>query len=126
MIVNLEKLKEIAEIEFHDIVKDFIIQGINDFRIILPDNSFVEVWYSLKLINRFSYHWERRHINGSIYRHDNATHKKWEYVSTFPKHFHDGHEERVVESDLEEDPERGLRNFLSFVKQKMAEIEKKG
>jgi hypothetical protein len=36
-----------------------------------------------------------------------------------------GHEEHVVESNLDEDPERGLRNFLSFVKQKMAEIEKK-
>lgn len=35
---------------------------------------------------------------------------------TFPKHFHDGDEEVVVESYLEDEPEKGLRTFLSFVR----------
>jgi len=54
-----------------------------------------------------------------------APHKNWESVSTFPKHFHDGNEDHVVESDLEEDPEIGLKNFLSFVRQKMESSGKK-
>ncbi len=120
MIVDLTQLKEISEIEFHDIVKDVIIQDINELKIILIDGSFIEVWYSLKLEDRFSYHWERKHIDGLIYRHDNAPHKKWRFLSTFPKHFHNGNEEHAVESNLDEEPEKGLRNFLRFVREKIS------
>lgn len=88
MIANLRKLKEIAEIEFGDVVEDIIIPDINQLRIILTEGSFIDVWYSLKIKGRYSYHWERKHIDGLIYRHDNAPHKKWHYVTTFPKHFH--------------------------------------
>ena len=121
MIVDVIRLKEISEIEFHEIVKDVIIQDINQLRIIFIDDSFVEVWYSLKLVDRFSYHWERRHIDGSVYRHDNAPHKKWSTLSTFPKHFHNGNEDQVTESYLEDDPETGLRAFLSFIRRQMNE-----
>ena len=119
MIIDLLPLKDIAEIEFSGIVKDVIISDLNTLRIILNDESFVDVWYSLKLENRFSYHWERRHIDGSIYRHDNAPHKQWENVSSFPKHFHNGSEDYVIESNIDETPGDGLRYFLSFIKQKM-------
>ncbi|MCP5107065.1 MAG: hypothetical protein GY950_27010 [bacterium] len=123
MIIDLFQLKEIAEIEFDDIVKDVIIEDINELRILLTDDSFVDVWYSLKLKDRFSYHWERRHIDGTMYRHDNAPHKKWEALKTFPRHFHNGDEEIVIESHLDEEPQTGLRSFLSFIKQKIKGME---
>jgi hypothetical protein len=44
----------------------------------------VDVWFSLKLLGRYSYHWERRAIDGSIYRHDNTPHKRWQTIGTFP------------------------------------------
>jgi len=119
MLVDILKLKEIAEIEFSDIVEDVIITDINEIRIFLIDGSFVDVWYSLKLEGRYSYHWERRHINKSIYRHDNVPHKKWEYISTFPKHFHNGNEEKVIESYISEKPDEALREFLTFIRQKL-------
>lgn len=119
MIVDIQKLKEIAEIEFDDIVEDVITTDINQLRIILVDGSFIDVWYSLKLRDRYSYHWERSHIDGSIYRHDNAPHKKWQHSITFPKHFHNGKEEIVIESTINEIPDEGLREFLLFVKQKL-------
>jgi hypothetical protein len=125
VIVDLTLLKEISEIEFDDIVKDAIIQDINELRILLTDGSFIEVWYSLKLEDRFSYHWERRHIDGSIFRHDNSPHRKWQHVLTFPKHFHEGNEDRVGESHLSENPEIGLRNFLSFVREKIIKVTQK-
>jgi hypothetical protein len=121
MIIDLHQLKDIAEIEFNDIVKDVIISDINALRIILNDESFVDVWYSLKLEKRYSYHWERKHIDGAIYRHDNVPHKKWENVSSFPKHFHNGSEEYVIESHINEVPGDGLKYFLSFIKQKMGQ-----
>jgi len=119
MVVDVKKLREIAEIEFGDIVKDVIITDINELRIILTDNSFVDIWYSLKLKGRYSYHWERRDIDGLIYRHDNAPHRKWKNVTTFPKHFHDGNEEKVRDSYISEEPSEALREFLIFIRRKL-------
>jgi len=124
VIINTKKLKEIAEIEFSDIVEDVYITDVNELRIFLVDGSFIDIWYSLKLKNRYSYHWERKHINGSIYRHDNAPHQRWNYVSTFPKHFHNKKEEIVEESYINEDPTEALREFLTFVKKILKTKEK--
>jgi hypothetical protein len=52
MIVDIGKLKEIAEIEFSDIVEDQIITDVNQYRIILKDSSFIDVWYSLKISDK--------------------------------------------------------------------------
>jgi len=114
--VNVERLRAIAEIEYADIVIEAWVPGLNTLRIILRDGSFVDVWYSLKLTDRYSYHWERRAIDGTIYRHDNAPHRRWQRVDTFPKHFHDGHEGIVRESHISADPKTALREFLDFVR----------
>jgi len=59
-------------------------------RIYLTDGSFLEIWLYKheNLMEKYAYHWERRHVNGKIFRHDNAPHAKWRKVKTFPKHFH--------------------------------------
>jgi len=119
MIIDVRRLKETAEIEFSDIVEDVIITDINELRIILIDGSFVDIWYSLKLEGRYSYHWERKHLDGSIYRHNNAPHMRWQQVKTFPKHFHNGDEDRVIDSDINDEPEEALKEFLLFIKKKL-------
>lgn len=115
MIIDTEKLKEIAEIEFGDIVEDVLITDINELRIVLIDGSFIDIWFSLKLRGRYSYHWERKFINGSIFRHDNAPHMRWKDIPTFPKHFHNGSEDIVVSSHIADSPELALKEFLTFV-----------
>ena len=90
-----------------------------ELRLLLVDGSFIDVWYSLKLVGRYSYHWERRALDGTIYRHDNAPHYRWGGVPTFPRHFHDGDELTVVESHLSEDPESAIRAFLTFARDKL-------
>ena len=115
-LVDVERLREIAEVEFVDIVIEAVIPDINELRIILTDGSFVDVWFSLKLQRRYSFHWERRALDGTIYRHDNAPHTRWESVATFPRHFHDGSETNVSASYLSEVPEQALREFLAFVR----------
>ena len=47
--VDVEGLREMAEMEFADIVVEAIIPDINELRMILIDGSFVDVWFSLKL-----------------------------------------------------------------------------
>ncbi len=116
MIIDTKKLKDIAEIEFDKIVEDVILSDINELRIVLIDGSFIDIWFSLKLEGRYSYHWERKFIDNSIYRHDNAPHQRWENISTFPKHFHNGSEEIVIPSHIADNPESALREFLNFVK----------
>lgn len=120
-IIDIDSLVKIAMIEFCDIVVDVYTLGLNELRIILKDKSFVDVWFSLKLEGRYSYHWDRRAIDGSIYRHDNAPHKRWRYVKTFPKHFHNKEEENVIESNISSEPEKALREFLSFIRSKLEE-----
>jgi len=56
MIIDTKKLKEIAEIEFGDIVEDVLIIDINELRIVLINGSYVDIWFSLKLKGRYSYH----------------------------------------------------------------------
>jgi hypothetical protein len=63
---------EIATLEFADIVEEAYSPDLNELHIILKDGSFIDVWFSLKVAGRYSYHWDRMAVDGSIYRHDNA------------------------------------------------------
>jgi len=113
------KLARLATSEFNDIVAETRIITLPSgepakLRLAIIDDSFLDVWLSDS--GRYSYHWERRVITGDLYRHDNAPHAKWRHVSTFPKHFHNGDEDTVVESYLSDDPEEATRIFLSFVR----------
>ena len=60
-----------------------------------------------------NYEW--RHIDGTIYRHDNAPHHK--QVKTFLKHYHKGKEDFVVESYLADDPVEAARTFLKEIRE---------
>jgi hypothetical protein len=59
-------LKRIIDAEYADILADSIISR-GKLRAFVDDSSFIDVWFSLKIAGRFSYHWERRHIDGSMY-----------------------------------------------------------
>ena len=118
MIVQVDILKEIAEFEFSDIVVD-VLTNLNTLRVIFTDESYCDIWFSLKLTGRYSFHWERTFLDGTIYRHDNAPHLRWKGVRTFPQHFHNSSEDRVGESFLPADPSAAIRYFLSFISDKM-------
>ncbi len=116
-------LRAIALNEFDDIVLSATILTLLTgdplkLRLDIVDGSFVDVYVSVS--GRYSYHWERRLTPaGDLYRHDNAPHRRWRHVSTFPKHFHEGREDHVVESHISDTPEQALREFLTFVRQKL-------
>jgi len=85
-------------------------------RLTIVDGSVVDCFRSAS--GKYSYHWDRRAIDGAVYRHDNAPHGCWRHVSTFPKHFHDGSEEAtdVRESTISDDPVIAIRQFLDFIR----------
>ncbi len=114
-MVNLNLLRTIAEVEFSDIVT---LTSIFDdkLRVFIIDNSYIDFWWSHKFPGRFAHHWERRHVDGTIYRHDNAPHQKWQHISSFPQHFHFKSDTEVIESKLNPAPQIAIREFLSFVR----------
>lgn len=117
-MVDLRLLRRIAEQEFPDIVESTVI--IRDkLRVLLQDSSYLDFWWSVKIEGRFAHHWERTHIDGTIYRHDNMPHPKWRGVTTYPQHFHREEPGNVVRSALPTDPEKSLREFLKFARTKI-------
>jgi hypothetical protein len=116
------QLEEIATREYGDIIEEteiiFSYTGrARKLRLYLIDNTFIDIWYFLK--REYSFHWEQTEIRNIVYRHDNAPHKKWAHIKTFPKHCHDTTEENVIESNLSDKPEEAIREFLSIVRGKM-------
>jgi Family of unknown function (DUF6516) len=82
----LDQLARIAELEFAALVTG--AQAIEPKRrFFLADGSFVDVWASVKLPGRFGFHWERRHLDGTVYRYDNFPDPAWQTVTTLPPRF---------------------------------------
>lgn len=110
---------EVAMQKFGDIVSEGEIIYTESkeplkLRLNMVDGSIVDVFYSSG--GKYSYHWDRRIINGTIYRHDNAPHKRWREIKTFPKHFHEETEYAAKESYISADPLFAIEEFLEFVK----------
>jgi len=88
-------------------------------RIHIQDGSFLEVWLHRRenVMERYAFHWERRLVDGSFFRHDNTPHKRWRAVETFPRHFHFQTQSEVVDSHMPDDPMAASRYFLEFVRE---------
>ncbi len=113
--MDLDTLKRIVEIEYGDVANDSVIHH-GKLRLFIVDGSVVDIWFSNKISGRFAYHWERRLVDGKIFRHDNFPDPRWKVLSTFPKHFHNGSQDNVQESKISDDPESGVREFMDFVR----------
>ena len=114
----LDRLRRIAEVEFASVVVQTNVLG-SKLRVLLTDTSYVDAWASRKLSGRFGFHWERRHLDGRIYRYDNFPDTNWSGVSTFPFHFHDGDQNTVVAAPFAPILEQGFREFMAFVQRTM-------
>lgn len=118
-----EALRLIALTEFGDIVVTAEIQYLptgdpRKVRLQLVDHSFVDIFISAT--GRYSYHWDRTMTTTTdIYRHDNAPHKAWRYIPTYPKHFHDGSEDNVTASYISNKPTEAVHEFCTFARQKL-------
>jgi hypothetical protein len=121
----LERYEEISKIiqrEFSEIIISleilYLPSGLaQKIRVYLVDYTFVDIWFSKK--GRYSFHWEARLVRNVIYRFDNAPHKKWIKISTFPHHFHDRNDKNVKPSNLPFKLEDAIRAFFLFVRNKI-------
>jgi len=119
-MVSLEDVARIADVEFADIVDSTEMIGTK-LRIMLMKDGFIDVWLSRKLEDRFGFHWEQE-STGLAYRYDNFPNTKWEYVSTYPYHFHDGSQDNVIDSSrFEKGIMEGFRGFMEWARSKLPE-----
>ncbi len=118
-MVNIIEIRSLVQNNYTGIVTGVEVVHSNQLRVSIIDNSYLDIWFSLKLFNRYSYHWERRNIDGTIYRHDNAPHLKWKNILTFPKHFHNKTENNVEESYISDVPHKAVKEMLNFIKKNL-------
>jgi hypothetical protein len=119
LTASLDKIRRIAEVEFTSIV-DYAEPMGAKLRLVPSDSSYVDVWLSRKLEGRFGFHWERRHIDGRIFRYDNFPNTNWQDVSTYPYHFHNGSQDTVVASPFGQEILQGFREFMAFAESKLS------
>ena len=113
------KLEKLVLQEFADIiVSTSIISSATGrarkLRLNLFDETYIDIWLSGG--REYSFHWERTAVGGKLFRHDNAPHDKWKKIKTFPKHFHNGSNNRVIESYINSNPFKGVKEFLAFAR----------
>ncbi len=114
----LEKLKDLVVSLYPEIVVDVeIVYG--KLRIYLVDGSFIDVWISRRLPNRYAIHWERRHIDGTIYRWDNTPHETHRHIPTFPHHFHERYSHIVKPFQYPGNIEEALKEVLKYIEKKL-------
>ncbi|MBU1615244.1 hypothetical protein KJ693_08015 [bacterium] len=65
-MTELKKFQAIAEENFADIVSETKIIDAK-LRVFLIDASYIDFWWSGEIKERFAHHWERSHIDGTIY-----------------------------------------------------------
>jgi hypothetical protein len=113
--VSLNELRRIAEVEFGNLVTDSQSLG-EKLRLFLDDGSHVDAWLSRTLPDRFGFHWERRHLDGTFYRYDNFPNTAWRDIETFPRHFHNGSQDMVQSAPFSADTLAGFRDFMRFIR----------
>ena len=113
------RFARIAETEFSDFVISTQDLG-HKLRIYTIEKSFIDFYFTTELIiTRFSIHWERSHVDGTVVRIDNTPDIKWQKISTYPVHFHEGKYERVKIPPFEiknKSLENILREFLRYAR----------
>lgn len=116
---DLKEASKIIENQFLDIVQDILLPSEEKLRLILKDESFIDIRISQKAKNRFDFHWERGHIDKTIFRYDNFPDTRFKKLKTFPYHFHFQKENKVVESNFRKSLPSALIDFMKFVRNKM-------
>jgi hypothetical protein len=117
-MVDLVALEPIVREEYADIVIS-VYRVDAKLRVLLTDESYLDFWWSEVEPGRFAHHWNRRHVNGTIYRHANSPHRKWQHIETFPQHYHREQEDAVQASFLPTVPHQAVRTFLTFCRELM-------
>ena len=119
----LTDLQHLINLEFGDIVRSFDLKR-NKLRIFIIDDTYLDIFNSNNIRNRWAFHWECRHITNEIHRHDNIPHQKWSNIKTFPWHYHQRLEINVIESEFTDDHLVNCRKMMKFIMDSINKVKK--
>ena len=117
MTLSLQEIERMILVELKNIIRSSKITR-NKLRFTFADQSFLEIFKSNNIINRWAFHWERKHVDGMIYRHDNVPHKSWKKIESFPWHYHFKFEENVIKSDFSNDIIQNVQKLIIIIKER--------
>lgn len=113
---GLEELVRVALDHAADLIVAILEPSPYKRRLVFHDHSFLDLYLSISQEGIYAFHFERHHIDGTIFRIDNYPHLHARSLKSFPHHFHDGQDGRVKESQFGEPPGDVLRQFLEFIR----------
>jgi len=118
MNAALDALANVARETAADLIIEILEPSPYKRRFMFSDKSFLDIYLSVTQKDIYAFHYERRHLDGTLYRVDNYPHHRAIKVRSFPHHFHDGSDRKVKGSGLGDVPNEILKNFLSFIRSK--------
>ena len=118
MRVELDLLVGVALETGADLIIEILAPSPYKRRLMFVDKSFLDIYLSASANGLYAFHFERRHLNGEIFRIDNYPHHRILKLKSFPHHFHAKQDERVQESAFGTKPEEILSNFLVFIRER--------
>ena len=115
---RIKKFADIAKKEFNWILKTKPIITETKLRLILKDDSFIEIRYPLE--TEYSFHWQSNH---KILRVNTAPdHKE---IKTFPRHIHENFDiKEDTITDFKFSPEENFRRFMERIVKELSQYQK--
>lgn len=114
--MQLSDLQFIIKDQFLDVVIEILQPSPDKLRLILKDKSFIDLRLSQKIPGRFDFHWERSHINKTIFRYDNFPDQRFQHLKIFPYHFHKNKENKVINSPFAQKLPKAFIDFMNFIR----------
>lgn len=114
-----EAIRSLALKSYHRYIRDALLirdrrsAASGKLRLLFKDNSFMDIFLSES--GKYSFHWERRKLDGKLYRFDNAPH----HPHIGMQHLHEGSEERIVSYPLKSDPVEAFKQVMAFVEKRL-------
>lgn len=118
MSIGLEELVRVALDHAADLIIEVLEPSPYKRRLVFRDRSFLDLYLSISQSDIYAFHFERRHIDETLFRVDNYPHHSARQAQSFPHHFHNRRDAQVKESAFGISPEGVLVNFLAFIREK--------
>ena len=120
-----EAIRSLALKDYHKrvreahILRDHRSAASGKLRLLFKDSSFLDIYLSPS--GKYSYHWERRMLDGTVFRFDNAPHHPHIGI----EHLHKGTEEAIVHYSINADPVEAFHEVMSFIERYFTDKERK-
>lgn len=86
---------------------------VETIRILLKNGVFIDIFQSPHDKTKFAIHADTK--DGKIFRLDCRPERKYQKLSTFPWHFHNESEDKVVASPFSTNKKIAISQFLKFI-----------